>query len=1141
MSYRTSSASRSNARLAAMAIAILTTAFLAWSQDATGRVTGKVTDPAGASVAGAKVVVTNTGTSSAVEATTGEDGTYQVLNLPIGDYTVSVQREGFGSVRTQPNQLTINQTLRIDVHLTLGAVSQTVAVEAQASQVETINPTVGGTVTGAPIANLPLNGRNTLDLALTQPGVVPAPTVSYVAGTFTVAGGRPDEVTFLLDGGNNNTVTTNGANANPNPDMIAEFRILSNNYTAEYGHSGGGVVSVVTKSGTNDLHGSLYEYLRNDDLNASDYFSNAAGLPRPVLKRNQFGGTFGGPVVIPKVFHGKDKMFFFFGYQGQRLVQTQVNPQVTVFTPAELTGDFSHAVKGGPDPNVAKFLQKNPYFQPNPQLTAQAIISPTAIDPVAQAYIKNNLLPVSPTGLLVPTASAANNADEYNAKGDYNITNNDHLSLTLAYSKNPSVAPFGGNVAGYPGQNLNRTLFGNITYTKAITANLLSEAHMTVQHNDAFKNTPIGNAPKFPALGINIATDGATGPTNLSFSSGASVGYNANFGQTADTTYSYSENLTWVHGRHTFKGGASFAAVQDNSYFLYGSNGNFSFTTTYPGGSGNDQADFLFGLPSSFGETPGAYSNIRSKQYGVFFQDEWKITPRLVLTLGLRYEYNTPLTDPHGRTFNFIPGIQSKVFTNAPLGLVFPGDPGAPTGQYFPDRNDFQPRFGFAWDPFGSGKTSVRGGFGIFNDVLRAEQDQWNNGAPPFFSAASLPPFTGPTGTITGPLTYLSHPYETAGVPDPFPSTPPPSNLDFAAKGYIPFAGGIGDWVNPNLRTPYIYQYNLNVQQQLGRSLVAEVGYIGNDSHKLLSYMDEDPTIIGTAIRVRNTLPGVASNAYRSANTVDNIGKSHYNGMLASLTKRFSDVKGFGNVFFTASYTYSHAIDNVSGWQEVTTTIPFYNHNAFYGNSDFDIRQRFVLSGGWELPFAKAWSSGPKKLTTGWSLFPIFTDQTGRPLNITAGLRAAGLNTPGPAGDGNLSIVHPNLVGSSVQILDPSVVQTINGKTGHFYFSPNNFSVPAIWSSATYIPTAAQVTEGTLPRNSIFGPGVVNFNLSLEKKTDFLGEKLKTQFRAEFFNVLNHTEFAAPVVGLTSGTFGQITSVLPDSARVIQLALRLMF
>ena len=311
--------------LASVLVLFLAIAVPAMPQSATGKVVGAVTDPAGSVIVGAHVVVTNVETGVRSETQSNADGRYQVLQLPVGNYSVSVQQQGFDTAQIGASHLEINQTMRVDVQLSLGAVSQTVAVEAKAAQVETENPTIGTTVNGETVRNLPLNGRNTMDLLSTQPG--------YNNGS--VAGGRTDNVSFLLDGGNNNVVRSASVNYNPNPDTVEEFRVLMNNYTAEYGRSGGGVVSVVTKSGTNQLHGSLFDYLCNTDFNANSFFLNATNQPRAILQRNQFGGTVGGPVVIPKVVHGKDKLFFFFGYQGQQQLATSVGSLTSTFTPAE--------------------------------------------------------------------------------------------------------------------------------------------------------------------------------------------------------------------------------------------------------------------------------------------------------------------------------------------------------------------------------------------------------------------------------------------------------------------------------------------------------------------------------------------------------------------------------------------------------------------------------------------------------------------------------------------------------------------------------------------------------------------------------------------------------------------------------------
>ena len=466
-----------------LGLLVIATVFLAHAvgaQTGAGRVMGTITDDSGSAVAGATVVVTNAQTNVRWETTSSSDGNYQVLNLPIGSYVVTAEHAGFERAKTAAQALEINQSLRIDVHLKVGSVAETITVEALAAQVETVSPTVGGTVTGDTIQNLPLNGRNTLDLALTQPGVTPAagttlPAVAGVpSGEFTIAGGRDNAVTYLLDGGDNTSVTYGVPVMNPNPDTIAEFRILENSYTAEYGRSAGGVVSVVTKSGTNEFHGSAYDYFRNTDLNANNFFNKNTAIPqpRPVLNRNQFGGTLGGPIL-------KDRLFFFFGYQGQRQNSVIVGNTVTVFTPAELNGDFSGGGTAGNCPNanagVAAFLVANPYYQTNPALAACAMMDPTKIDPVAQKYISNNLLPVSSTGLLTPNGPALDNRNEYLGKLDYNPSLSDRFSFTAASFDNPQGYPFlvgayAPNVPGYPGASDFTNYFGTASWLHTFSA-----------------------------------------------------------------------------------------------------------------------------------------------------------------------------------------------------------------------------------------------------------------------------------------------------------------------------------------------------------------------------------------------------------------------------------------------------------------------------------------------------------------------------------------------------------------------------------------------------------------------------------------------------------------------------------------------
>ncbi len=1165
-------------RLAACAVPVaallLVFAVSAWAQNTNGRVIGIVTDPGGATVGKAKVIVTNTGTNVSWNTQTDDRGSYQVLDVPIGMYKVTVESPGFARATTEPQELTVNQSLRIDVPLKVGAVNETVEVQSQAAQVETVNPTIGGTVTGKAIQDLPLNGRNTLDLALTQPGVTPIADDIGTYGTnnggaaeeglngISVAGGRGDAITYLLDGGLNNRTTSNQVVFNPNPEAVEEFKLLENNYTAEYGRNGGGTISVVLKSGTNTLHGSLFEYLRNDAFNANDYIDNEFGYPRQVLKRNQYGGVIGGPITLGKWLRGKDRLFFFFGYQGQRLAETINEPLVTTYTPAELNGDFSQSYNGGPDPFVQCFLTGNPaivlpdqlgtcgsigqvahpYYQSNAALAAQAVIDPTKIDGVAQNYIAAGILPTSPSGAMLPKGSERDNVDQYVGKFDFFVTTNDRISLSLGTNKEPIANPFfGANIPGFTSADTSWVYFANLDYTKTVSLSTLNEVLITAQryHETAI---PTSHLPTPLQLGVNIQSDDPFGPPSLSFNSGMNVGFNPNVTWKSDNNYAFADTLSWNHGHHNYKFGGRFGIMQENSVYAYQTNGIFYFYGPGGIGSGNDLADFLFGASDEFSEYSKAPSNEHQKQYAVFAQDEWRATPRLTLTYGLRYEYTSPETDTHGYSFSIVPGRQSVKFPGAPLGFLVPGDPGAPRGWYYPDHTNFSPRIGFAWDPFGNGKTSIRGGGGFFFDTLNGWMSDWATDEAPWaggtdftFASNQLPTTTAPADTILG------DPYGMGGVSDPFPSKePPPSNINFTDAGFTPFLGPGNNFVNIHLRTPYIYQYNLSIQRQLANGLMAEVGYVGSSSHKLLTWVDQNPFILGTNTRILNqellaSNPGADPNTFGYAPTFDGLNHANYNGLLTSLTKRAQDVRYLGNVFFTASYTWSHNLDNGTGFNSRVSSIPFYNHNQFYGNSDFDLRQRLAFSGGWELPFAKTWATGPKRLTNGWSLYPIYFIQSGIPLDFLAGTHQRSTD-PGPSGAGDGEIVRADQMVGSVQTLNPRTVQTCNGAPCNFWFDPSDFQQDACIGPGT-CPLGFY---GTYRRNSLHGPRHSNFDLALEKSTDLVGERTKLVFRAEAFNIFNHAEFRPPADTLvTSGTFGQISGTY--APRILQLALKLSF
>lgn len=1136
--------------------------------DVTATITGTVTDPTGAVLPGVRVKAINTETQVTTVAVTNHDGVFSFILQP-ATYDVVIAQTGFKAFRQETIHLNVSDVITVNAALVVGDLNQVVNVTTNTLQPDTISSQIGQVIEDEQMVAVPLNGRSYTDLLDLQPGVasgtsamvgdsatsfnfqsagfrMPAISGEENPGNQSVNGMRETSNGFLLNGVSVEEYGYSGTAVVPNLDSLAEFRILTSNFDAEYGNFAGGQVNVITKGGTNTFHGNVFEFLRNTDFDAANYFDNGNRGP---FQQNQFGGTLGGPIT-------KDHVFFFGDYQQTRNVVGVSTGTIAVPTSAERSGDFSaqaadmagYTVQGAAwASTLSNELGYNvtagePYYSsgcasntacvfPNAQIPA------SAISPIAANILKAGAIPVgNGSGTFTTSAYPQRLTDN---KGSGRVDANTRLGSLFGYYnidqftlQNPYPV---ATVPGFSANTTGRSQVVNAGDTNTLGSSAVNEVRIGYLRLKDFLNTPATAPATLSSLGFASSTSpGGITPLNpqiegipeMDFES-FDIGVPSRVLGVVENTYQAADNYSQQIGKHSFKAGAAYHFTELTEELNNVVNGYYFFDQTLE--TGVDFADFLVGAPGGFeqGEAPAA--NTRSYYLGLFAQDSWRVRPNLSLNYGIRWDVISPWWEKHNELEVLKLGEQSVIFPNSPTGWVFPGDPGIPRTVAPIGYHNFAPRIGMAWSPAGSGplhwltgdagKTSVHAGYGMFYTAYEGGYDFSVIGDAPYgyFYEASDPSFANPYQT-RGSGAYTASPFPYSFPPTNVSASHPDPNVPASAFGVI----GTSPSFNPANKVPYAEQYELSLQRQLSGSDLLSVAYVGTQGHRLLVTVEANPVNQAACYALYiadpsnpscgpnnepTSLRGPFGANFGSEGYFSSVGASSYNSFQVSYQHRSKPLQ------FLVGYTVSKSLDYASGFGEQVN--PF-NPKLTRGLSSFDQRQNFVVSYNYNLPF-KA-EGGLGKAVNGWALSGITQFSTGLPVFIFENDDHSLLGTDN-SGPMPIGIDTPDYSGGAIHYENPR-------SAGHPYFDSSQFSAEPIGQL------------GTSRRSFFAGPGLNNFDTALLKNTNF-GDRFTLQFRAEFFNIFNHTQFANVDGNYNSATFGQATTAADP--RIGQLALKLMF